>query len=148
MAEGRAVLVTGSTGGIGTATVGLLRRQRFTVYTKARGRADFGPKMHVMPLDVADPESVAAAAKRIASEVDGLWTVINNAGVIVQGPLELVPAEPRSRCPNCHYMTHHLRFDLCPECGSRMEIEQPEPTTTRSGHWSLASRAPIPRAAG
>jgi DNA-directed RNA polymerase subunit RPC12/RpoP len=41
-------------------------------------------------------------------------------------PLEMTPAEPRSRCPNCHYMTHHLRFDLCPECGRRMEIEQPE----------------------
>jgi len=44
-------------------------------------------------LDVADPESVAAAAKRVAGEVDGLWAVINNAGVIVQGPLELVPAD-------------------------------------------------------
>ncbi|GAA1148330.1 SDR family oxidoreductase [Kribbella jejuensis] len=88
-----AVLVTGSTGGIGTATVGLLRRRGFTVYAGARGPADFGPGVHVVPLDVADPESVAAAAKRIASEVDGLAAVINNAGVIVQGPLELVPAD-------------------------------------------------------
>lgn len=93
MAEGRAVLVTGSTGGIGTATVGLLRRRGFTVYAGARGRADFGPEVRVLPLDVADPESVAAAAKRVAGEVDGLWAVINNAGVIVQGPLELVPAD-------------------------------------------------------
>ncbi|HZX01952.1 SDR family NAD(P)-dependent oxidoreductase [Kribbella sp.] len=93
MAEGRAVLVTGSTGGIGTATVGLLRQRGFTVYAGARGRADFGPEVRVLPLDVADPESVAAAAKRVAGEVDGLWAVINNAGVIVQGPLELVPAD-------------------------------------------------------
>lgn len=93
MAEGQAVLVTGSTGGIGTATVGLLRRRGFTVYAGARGPADFGPDVRVVPLDVADPESVAAAAKRIAGEVDGLRAVINNAGVIVQGPLELVPAD-------------------------------------------------------
>jgi NAD(P)-dependent dehydrogenase (short-subunit alcohol dehydrogenase family) len=93
MAEGRAVLVTGSTGGIGTATVGLLRRRGFTVYAGARGRADFGPEVRVLPLEVTDPESVAAAAKRVAGEVDGLWAVINNAGVIVQGPLELVPAD-------------------------------------------------------
>ncbi|TDO67711.1 short-subunit dehydrogenase [Kribbella sp. VKM Ac-2571] len=92
MAEGRAVLVTGSTGGIGTATVGLLRRRGFTVYAGARGQADFGPEVRVLPLDVTDPESVAAAAKRVAGEVDGLWAVINNAGVIVQGPLELIPA--------------------------------------------------------
>jgi NAD(P)-dependent dehydrogenase (short-subunit alcohol dehydrogenase family) len=93
MTQGRAVLVTGSTGGIGTATVGLLRRRGFTVYAGARGRADFGPEVRVLPLDVTDPESVAAAAKRVAGEVDGLWAVINNAGVIVQGPIELVPAD-------------------------------------------------------
>jgi NAD(P)-dependent dehydrogenase (short-subunit alcohol dehydrogenase family) len=93
MTQGRAVLLTGSTGGIGTATVGLLRRRGFTVYAGARGRADFGPEVRVLPLDVTDPESVAAAAKRVAGEVDGLWAVINNAGVIVQGPIELVPAD-------------------------------------------------------
>lgn len=93
MTEARAVLVTGSTGGIGTATVRLLRSRGFTVYAGARGRAEFEPGVRVLPLDVADPESVAAAAKRVAGEVDGLWAVINNAGVIVQGPLELVPAD-------------------------------------------------------
>ncbi|MGZ0150178.1 SDR family NAD(P)-dependent oxidoreductase [Kribbella sp. WER1] len=89
----KAVLVTGSTGGIGAATVGLLRQRGFTVYAGARGRADFGPDVRVLPLDVADPESVAAAARQVAGEVDGLRAVINNAGVIVQGPLELVPAD-------------------------------------------------------
>ncbi|MEV4265018.1 SDR family NAD(P)-dependent oxidoreductase [Kribbella sp. NPDC049584] len=93
MTEARAVLVTGSTGGIGTATVRLLQSRSFTVYAGARGPAAFEPGVRVVPLDVADPESVAAAAKRVAGEVDGLWAVINNAGVIVQGPLELVPAD-------------------------------------------------------
>ncbi|MFC6158342.1 SDR family NAD(P)-dependent oxidoreductase [Kribbella jiaozuonensis] len=93
MTETRAVLVTGSTGGIGTATVRLLRSRGFTVYAGARGPAEFEPGVRMVPLDVADPESVAAAAKRVAGEVDGLWAVINNAGVIVQGPLELVPAD-------------------------------------------------------
>ncbi|TDW60940.1 SDR family NAD(P)-dependent oxidoreductase [Kribbella pratensis] len=93
MTEARAVLVTGSTGGIGMATVRLLQSRGFTVYAGARGPAAFEPGVRVVPLDVADPESVAAAAKRVAGEVDGLWAVINNAGVIVQGPLELVPAD-------------------------------------------------------
>ena len=76
----KAVLVTGSTGGIGTATVELLRRRGVTVYAGARGPADFGPEVRVVPLDVADPESVAAAAKRIGGEVDGLSAVINMRG--------------------------------------------------------------------
>src|SRR3954470_21417594 len=93
MTESRAVLITGATGGIGTATVGLLQRRGFTVYAGARGRADFGPGDRVVALDVADPESVKAAAKQVAGQGDGLWAVINNAGVIVQGPVELVPVD-------------------------------------------------------
>jgi hypothetical protein len=46
--------------------------------------------------------------------------------------MEIVPAEPRSRCPNCGYLTHHLQFDHCPECSRRMLIEEPEP------HWRCA----------
>ena len=42
-------------------------------------------------------------------------------------PLEVVPAQPMSRCPNCHYMTHHLQFAECPECGRRLQIEAAEP---------------------
>jgi hypothetical protein len=42
-------------------------------------------------------------------------------------PLEILPAEPRSRCSSCGYMTHHLRFEHCPECGVRLVIEQPDP---------------------
>jgi NAD(P)-dependent dehydrogenase (short-subunit alcohol dehydrogenase family) len=44
-------------------------------------------------LDVTDPGAVAAAAESVSARTDGsLYAVINNAGVIVQGPLELVPA--------------------------------------------------------
>lgn len=48
-----------------------------------------------MPIDVTDPRSVAVAAEQVAAQVGtaGLQAVINNAGVIVQGPLELVPPE-------------------------------------------------------
>jgi NAD(P)-dependent dehydrogenase (short-subunit alcohol dehydrogenase family) len=47
----------------------------------------------VVPLDVTDPDSVAAAARAVADEQRGagLHAVINNAGVIVSGPLELIP---------------------------------------------------------
>jgi hypothetical protein len=46
-----------------------------------------------------------------------------------QVAMEIVPADPRSRCPACGYLTHHLQFDHCPECRQRMLIEEPEP------HW-------------
>ena len=95
MSDRGAVLITGSTGGIGTATVQALSRRGFTVYAGVRqtGRIAAEANVREVVLDVADPESVAAAAKQLAGEVDGLQAVINNAGVIVQGPIELVPAD-------------------------------------------------------
>ena len=47
--------------------------------------------VRVIPMDVTNPMSVTRAAQRVGRETEGLHAVINNAGVIVQGPLELVP---------------------------------------------------------
>jgi NAD(P)-dependent dehydrogenase (short-subunit alcohol dehydrogenase family) len=92
----RPVLVTGATGGIGMAAVRALTDRGYPVFASVRG--DAGPLagmpgVSVVTMDVTDPESVAAAAKQVSREAGdgGLRAVINNAGVIVQGPLELVP---------------------------------------------------------
>ncbi|MFX0573164.1 SDR family NAD(P)-dependent oxidoreductase [Nocardia nepalensis] len=92
------VFITGATGGIGAAATSLLVRQGYTVF--AGIHSDNGADLtasgaKVIAIDVTDPDSVAAAADRVASEVGeaGLRAVINNAGIIVQGPLELVPPD-------------------------------------------------------
>lgn len=90
-----AVLITGAAGGIGRATVQALTQRGFRVYAGVRdaGEVDFGPGVSVVPLDVTEPEAIQAAAKEISARQkgDGLRAVVNNAGVIVQGPVELVP---------------------------------------------------------
>jgi hypothetical protein len=50
--------------------------------------------------------------------------------------MEIAPAEPRSRCRACGFLTHHLRFDHCPECGQRLLIEEP------ASHWHCPMCAP------
>lgn len=91
-----AVLVAGASGGIGGATVRALAERGMAVYATVRG--DPGPLagvegVRILEMDVADPDSVALAAKTVAPEVGerGLRAVVNNAGVIVQGALELIP---------------------------------------------------------
>ncbi|MCX4093685.1 SDR family NAD(P)-dependent oxidoreductase [Nocardia sp. alder85J] len=93
------VFITGASAGIGAATADLLVRRGYTVYAGVHTTpATPRPGLRPIPIDVTDPESVSAAAELVAGEVGdaGLRAVVNNAGIIVRGPLELVaPAELR-----------------------------------------------------
>jgi NAD(P)-dependent dehydrogenase (short-subunit alcohol dehydrogenase family) len=97
MSEGgsRSVLVTGAAGGIGLATTRALVSRGFRVYAGVRAEAGElreSQDVRLIPLDVTDADSVAAAVAAVRAHGDhGLHAVVNNAGVIVQGPLELVP---------------------------------------------------------
>jgi NAD(P)-dependent dehydrogenase (short-subunit alcohol dehydrogenase family) len=90
------VFITGASAGIGAASTRLLASEGYTVYAGVHtGAGDLAGLAGVrqVPVDVSDPDSVAAAARQVAVQAgdQGLHAVINNAGIIVQGPLELVP---------------------------------------------------------
>ncbi|MEV6109829.1 SDR family NAD(P)-dependent oxidoreductase [Streptomyces sp. NPDC051940] len=93
----RGIFLTGAAGGIGEALARELTRRGFTVFAgvrRNRGALDDLPHVVPVPVDVTDPGSVEDAAAQVGrhpAAAHGLHAVINNAGVIVQGPLELVP---------------------------------------------------------
>ncbi len=90
----KSVLVTGASGGVGRAAVLALAGRGYTVYAGIRGPVPelaAHPDVRPVMLDVTDPVAAESAAAQIAEETDGLHAVVNNAGIIVQGPLELVP---------------------------------------------------------
>jgi NAD(P)-dependent dehydrogenase (short-subunit alcohol dehydrogenase family) len=92
------VFITGASAGIGAAATRLLAAQGYTVYAgvhKDAGSLDSVPGVRQIAIDVADPDSVAAAARQVAGRTGdtGLRAIINSAGLIVQGPLELVRPE-------------------------------------------------------
>jgi NAD(P)-dependent dehydrogenase (short-subunit alcohol dehydrogenase family) len=96
-----AVVVTGSSTGIGRACVLELDRLGFSVFAGVRKEADAealraagSDRLQPLILDVTDSDQIAGAAQRVAEEsAAGLAGLVNNAGVGVGGPLELIPID-------------------------------------------------------
>ena len=95
----RWVLISGATSGIGEACAAALISDGFHVLGGYRKKRDavklrqFGARMIPVELDVTRPNSVRAAATFVRRRCgrDGLYGLVNNAGVTLGGPLEAVP---------------------------------------------------------
>lgn len=82
------VLITGASGGVGVALSRALTDAGWSVFEAMRS-----PRGDAIKLDVTDEASIAHAAAAVAERTGdgGLAGLVNNAGIIVDGPLELVP---------------------------------------------------------
>ena len=91
----KTALVTGANKGIGREVARQLAAKGFHVFIGARnsnaGRktaaalAESGGKATFLKIDVADAESVSAAAREFGQLADHLDVLVNNAGIIVDG---------------------------------------------------------------
>ncbi len=98
--EGTVALVTGASSGIGEATAELLASLGAKVALVAR-RADrlqtlaerIGSDALVIEADVGDREAAFGAVERTASELGRIDTLVNNAGVMLLGPIQDAPLE-------------------------------------------------------
>lgn len=102
MAARGAVLVTGSSTGIGQACALHLTQLGFHVFAGVRREADgralaaqASRPLTPLHLDVTDPATIAAArdAAMSATGEAGLRGLVNNAGIVAPGPLEILPLE-------------------------------------------------------
>src|SRR5690242_5470399 len=90
-----AIFVTGASTGIGRATVERLAGDGYAVIAGVRRDADAPASAsgHVL-IDLSEPESVTTAAKDLLEHTDGTLTgLVNNAGINVNGPFEVLPIE-------------------------------------------------------
>ena len=85
--EGKAVLVTGASSGLGAACVRIFAREGAKVYAVARDRerlekvaADAGGEVHVDVLDVSDPTACKAIVAACVERLGRLDVLVNNAG--------------------------------------------------------------------
>jgi len=89
------VLVTGASRGIGAAAVHRVAGANWDVLAGVRRAEDADPLRAAHPLrvtpvtlDITKPDDIAALERLLPNRLDG---VVNNAGVVVAGPLEAVP---------------------------------------------------------
>ncbi len=105
--QGTVALVTGASSGIGEATARALAERGASVAIAAR-RADrleqlageiesAGGKPLVLEADVSDQEQAQRAVERTVSELGRLDTLVNNAGVMLLGPVVGAPLEEWQR---------------------------------------------------
>jgi NADP-dependent 3-hydroxy acid dehydrogenase YdfG len=97
-----AALVTGASSGIGEATARALAEQGATVAVVARRKARLDALAAeigglAIEADVTDREQAVAAVERAAQELGRLDIVINNAGVMLLGPIVDAPVEEWDR---------------------------------------------------
>jgi NAD(P)-dependent dehydrogenase (short-subunit alcohol dehydrogenase family) len=90
------VLVTGASRGIGRATTLLLAAHGWHVLAGVRTPedgdrlvADSTGRVEPVQLDITSPEQIAAVRERLT----GLDALVNNAGIMVGGPIEGVPLD-------------------------------------------------------
>lgn len=100
--SGGAVVVTGASTGIGRAAALRLDRDGYQVFAGVRREADGerlaadgSGRLAPIMIDVTDAGMIAAAAARVGDEVGdpGLRGLVNNAGVALPAPMEIMPLD-------------------------------------------------------
>ncbi|MBN1587438.1 MAG: SDR family oxidoreductase [Candidatus Omnitrophica bacterium] len=96
------VLITGASRGIGYATAFHLIDQGFTILAGVRTQEDAdrlqaegSGRIHPLLLDITRPEHRAKAAQAVEAlcGAQGLAGLFNNAGIVISGPMEVVPLQ-------------------------------------------------------
>ena len=88
----KAILVTGASSGIGLNIAETLAAKGYFVYAGARKQADLDrlnkiPNIQSVRLDVTRQEEIDAAVETVRAGGKGLYGLVNNAGIVVAGPL-------------------------------------------------------------
>lgn len=107
-------LVTGASSGIGEATAVLLAELGAAVAVAARRKdrldalvhriEDKGGRAFAIETDVTDRSQAEAAVEQTVAELGRLDTVVNNAGVMLLGPIEGAPVEEWERMVSLNVM--------------------------------------------
>lgn len=93
------VLITGASSGLGKETALKLANEGYKVFAGVRKQQDketiesLNSSISAVYLDITSDESVNNAYVEISNQIDNLYAIVNNAGVVLAGPVEYIPIE-------------------------------------------------------
>ena len=90
--QGKTVVITGGSSGIGLETARLFSKKGYRVYELSRRNCENEGITHI-GCDVSDRESVCNAVARIVDEAGRIYILVNNAGYGISGPVEMCTIE-------------------------------------------------------
>lgn len=95
MASARTIFLTGASSGIGRAAAEVLTAAGHEVWGTARDpvRLPALPRLHPVRLDLNDPAGIRESFARAAAGAGGFEVLINNAGEVLNAPLEALAAD-------------------------------------------------------
>lgn len=134
------IFLTGASSGIGKATVAVLLQRGHEVWGTSRdiSRIVVQPRLHAVPLDLGDRDSVREAFASAVAEASAFDVVINNAGSGHFGPAESLSNESIERLFQTLVFAH---IDLCRLALKSMRAQQ---HGTVINVTSLAAELPVP----
>jgi NAD(P)-dependent dehydrogenase (short-subunit alcohol dehydrogenase family) len=98
----KAILITGVSTGIGNAAARALVELGYQVFGSVRRPEDaerlqeeLGDHFTPLLFDVTDSAAITTAVKQVAEATgsEGLYALVNNAGIVIPGPLKYMPLE-------------------------------------------------------
>lgn len=87
----KVIFITGISSGFGKHTASLLAERGHKVYGTCRKEIDHDPKIHVLYMDVTDVQAVEKGINTVIEKEGRIDVVINNAGTVVGGAVEITP---------------------------------------------------------
>jgi short-subunit dehydrogenase len=89
------ILITGASSGFGLLIANQLHESGHTVIGTSRSPEKYQSQLpfKLLPLDIADDDSIESFGKKLFSEINKLDVLINNAGYLVRGLAEETPIE-------------------------------------------------------
>lgn len=109
----KTVFITGTTTGIGLYTARHLQSLGWQVFAGVLPGEDtsalsegISERLHLIEIDITKPEMIQSAKETIAEKTDKLDALVNNAGIPMAGPMEILPMADIRRTMEVNFFGH------------------------------------------